>query len=219
MGAGSVFWKRVAGESSLFRLFLWRRRRHDPRRADRRRPATGRAKQALGSLGVEGWDVSADRVVKCGITATKFRVHEFAAAGIGDQGSGIGQGSGSGAHRHYHLSGIKKRIAQSALSDDGKARASALFDRLGGSGSRHPQHARGKGPPARSRRARLDRRHRRRRLRARLVQGRSHRRVAHQRRERNGQDRARPVSRAGAGDAAPPRQRASLLAARSRRSC
>ena len=33
-------------------------------------------KQALGSLGVEGWDVSADRVVKCGITATKFRVHE-----------------------------------------------------------------------------------------------------------------------------------------------
>ena len=33
-------------------------------------------------------------------------------------------------HRHYHLAGIKKRIAQSALSPEGKARASALFDRL-----------------------------------------------------------------------------------------
>jgi uncharacterized protein (TIGR00299 family) protein len=84
-------------------------------------------KQALGSLGVEGWDVSADRVVKCGITATKFRVHGSGA----NQGSGAGQGTVSGGeHRHYHLSGIHKRIAQSALSDAGKARASALFDRL-----------------------------------------------------------------------------------------
>ena len=83
-------------------------------------------KQALGSLGVEGWEVSADRVVKCGITATKFRVHE----GMGDQGSGGSQGAAGGAHRHYHLAGIKKRIAQSALSDSGRTRASALFDRL-----------------------------------------------------------------------------------------
>ena len=36
----------------------------------------GELKQALGSLGVEGWDVSADSVVRTGITATKFRVHE-----------------------------------------------------------------------------------------------------------------------------------------------
>jgi uncharacterized protein (TIGR00299 family) protein len=83
-------------------------------------------KQALGSLGVEGWDVSADRVVKCGITATKFRVHE----GIGDQGSGLSQGVAGVGHRHYHLAGIKKRIAQSALPDNGKRRAAALFDRL-----------------------------------------------------------------------------------------
>ena len=33
-------------------------------------------KRALGSLAVEGWDVSAERVIKTGITATKFRVHE-----------------------------------------------------------------------------------------------------------------------------------------------
>ena len=73
-------------------------------------------KEALGSLGVEGWDISADRVVKTGITATKFRVHEA-------------EGNGS-AHKHYHLAGIKKRIQQSALSDAGRARALSLFDRL-----------------------------------------------------------------------------------------
>ena len=39
-------------------------------------------KRALGSLAVEGWDVSVDRVVKTGITATKFRVHEHAHAHI-----------------------------------------------------------------------------------------------------------------------------------------
>jgi uncharacterized protein (DUF111 family) len=38
-------------------------------------------KGALGSLAVEGWDISVDRVVKTGITAAKFRVHEHALAG------------------------------------------------------------------------------------------------------------------------------------------
>ena len=79
-------------------------------------------KGALGSLGVEGWDVSAERVVKCGITATKFRVHETVPVGAGS--------AGGGGHRHYHLAGIKKRIDQSALSAAGKAQAKALFDRL-----------------------------------------------------------------------------------------
>ena len=35
-------------------------------------------KRALGSLAVDGWDVSVDRVIKTGVTATKFRVHEHA---------------------------------------------------------------------------------------------------------------------------------------------
>ena len=83
-------------------------------------------KRALGSLGVEEWDISADRVVKCGIRATKFRVHEQ----VPSVASGGPQASGS--HRHYHLAGIKKRIDQSALSDSGRARAKALFDRLAG---------------------------------------------------------------------------------------
>ncbi len=37
-------------------------------------------KRALGSLAVDGWEVSADRVLKTGVTATKFRVHEHAHA-------------------------------------------------------------------------------------------------------------------------------------------
>ena len=49
-------------------------------------------KRALGSLAVEGWDVSVDRVIKTGITATKFRVHEHAhhaqSQAPGDQRSG-----------------------------------------------------------------------------------------------------------------------------------
>ena len=73
-------------------------------------------KSALGSLGVEGWDISAAKVVKTGITATKFRVHEA-------------DNTGSG-HKHYHVAGIKNRIEQSALSAAGKTRAKALFDRL-----------------------------------------------------------------------------------------
>ena len=80
-------------------------------------------RRALGSLGVEGWDISADRVVKCGITAVKFRVHEHVhePQGAGSPGAG---------HRHYHLSGIKKRIDHSELSETARARAKSLFDRL-----------------------------------------------------------------------------------------
>jgi uncharacterized protein (TIGR00299 family) protein len=70
-------------------------------------------RRALGTLGVDA-DVSADSVVKCGITATKFRAVPTTRTD----------------HRHYHLTGIKKRIDQSALSDAGKTRAKALFDRL-----------------------------------------------------------------------------------------
>ena len=74
-------------------------------------------KRALGSLSVNGWDISAHRVVKAGITATKFRVHE--------EPDGAGH-----RHHHHHLKQIKQAIDRSALSDTGKARAKALFDRL-----------------------------------------------------------------------------------------
>src|SRR5581483_3337857 len=37
-------------------------------------------KRALGSLALDGYDVSAERVLRAGVSATKFRVHEAAAA-------------------------------------------------------------------------------------------------------------------------------------------
>jgi uncharacterized protein (TIGR00299 family) protein len=77
--------------------------------------------QALGSLAVGDCEVTADRVVKHGLTAIKFRVHEPAAAGAGD---------GAAAHPHFHLAEIRAAIDRSALSVAGKARANRLFARL-----------------------------------------------------------------------------------------
>jgi hypothetical protein len=93
-------------------------------------------KRALGSLALEGWDVSIDRVIKTGVSATKFRVHEHAhqGSGIGDQGSG---------HQHPHdhphdhdrghrsLPEIFAAIDRSSLSAAGKAKAIKMFRRIG----------------------------------------------------------------------------------------
>jgi uncharacterized protein (TIGR00299 family) protein len=81
--------------------------------------------QALGSLGMEGWEVSAERVVKGGIAATNFRVRERHSHGDFP----------SHDHRHHHhhhhtLAEIKKSVDRSGLSEAAKARAKALFDRL-----------------------------------------------------------------------------------------
>jgi pyridinium-3,5-bisthiocarboxylic acid mononucleotide nickel chelatase len=87
--------------------------------------------RALGSLAVDGWDVSVDRVVKAGVTATKVRVHEHAhqrqGAGSRDQGSGHHHHD----HGHHSLEEIFAAINRSALSETGKARAIAMFQRLG----------------------------------------------------------------------------------------
>jgi hypothetical protein len=90
-------------------------------------------KGALGSLAVEGWDVSVDRVVKAGVSATKFRVHEHAhihsdARADHDHAPG---------HRHHHdaphhsLKQIEAAIGRSSLTGTGKERAVAMFRRLG----------------------------------------------------------------------------------------
>lgn len=80
-------------------------------------------KRALGSLAVDGWDVSVDRVVKTGVTAAKFRVHEHAVAGSGERGAG--------GHAHHHLKHIFAAIDRSALTDGAKKRAIKMFTRLG----------------------------------------------------------------------------------------
>ena len=95
-------------------------------------------KRALGSLAVDGWDVSVDRVIKTGVTATKFRVHEHAHAHHHDHGhppspaghTHAGSGAASHAHGHHSLKDIEAAIGRSALSDAGKARAIAMFHRL-----------------------------------------------------------------------------------------
>ncbi len=73
---------------------------------------------ALGSLALEDeCRVSAERVSRSGIGATKFTVTET----TGEVGA---------THRHRHLPGITKLVDQSALSDSSKQRANRLFRRL-----------------------------------------------------------------------------------------
>ena len=90
-------------------------------------------KRALGSLAVEGWDVSVDRVVKTGVSATKFKVHEHAhqGSGIGDQGSAHHHHHHHHDHGHHSLEEIFAAINRSALSESGKTRAIDMFRRLG----------------------------------------------------------------------------------------
>ncbi len=79
-------------------------------------------KSALGSLAISGYDVRAKKVMRAGVSATKFVV---------DESPSPGSAAGSaGAHPHRHLSGIFKLIDQSALSPSGRDRAKALFQRL-----------------------------------------------------------------------------------------
>lgn len=94
-------------------------------------------KRALGSLAVDGCDVSIDRVIKAGVTATKFRVHAGAPAGAGRPevhthagGPASHTHAGSPSHGHHTLAEIEAAILRSALSDAGKARALAMFRRL-----------------------------------------------------------------------------------------
>lgn len=79
--------------------------------------------QALGTLGVDGVSVSADRVLKTGVAATRFRVHEHQPATAAGP-------AGASPHRHYHLTHIFAAIGKSALSPEGRARATRMFERL-----------------------------------------------------------------------------------------
>lgn len=102
-------------------------------------------REALGSLAIDGWDVRADRVVRGGIQATKFRVLEA------DRVDEVLARDAEREHHHPHphrrrdereevlpeashghrtVAEIKAAIDRSNLSPDGKARAKALFDRL-----------------------------------------------------------------------------------------
>ncbi|MGH9347653.1 MAG: nickel pincer cofactor biosynthesis protein LarC [Vicinamibacterales bacterium] len=75
----------------------------------------GEIRRALGTLAIEPEAVWTDRVVRAGVTATKFCVREEAER----------------RHPHRHLTSVYALIDGSALSEAGKARAKTLVERLG----------------------------------------------------------------------------------------
>src|SRR5687767_12159776 len=76
-------------------------------------------KGALGSLALEYGDISAERVTRAGVSATKFRLHDTRP---------VTQDANS--HRHYHLKGIVNAIRRSSLKPESQERAIELFERL-----------------------------------------------------------------------------------------
>jgi uncharacterized protein (TIGR00299 family) protein len=107
-------------------------------------------RKALGSLAIEGASVSAVKVSRAGVAATKFLVHENVQSGSSPAlhgGHSHDHGHSHGEHRHEHshepgvavasahphrsLSEINATIDRSALSAAAKARARELFQRLG----------------------------------------------------------------------------------------
>lgn len=85
-------------------------------------------KGALGSLAVDYADVTADRVSRAGVSATKFRLHEHPPSPPGTSGASAGQVPPH--HNHYHLKGIVNKIRRSALKPESQERAVHLFERL-----------------------------------------------------------------------------------------
>jgi uncharacterized protein (TIGR00299 family) protein len=59
-------------------------------------------RQALGSLAVDGYHIHADRVLRAGVSATKFSVHEHAGAEAAHAASAAGHDHERDHHRHAH---------------------------------------------------------------------------------------------------------------------
>jgi uncharacterized protein (TIGR00299 family) protein len=102
-------------------------------------------KRALGSLAVSGYHVHASRVLRAGVSATKFTVHDHdhshdqhdhdshahKHAHDHDHAHGHSHGVPQGqGHEHRSLPEIFSLIDTSALSPKGRERAKALFQRL-----------------------------------------------------------------------------------------
>ena len=99
-------------------------------------------RRALGSLAIEGASISTTRVLRAGVAATKFLVHEHDRAPADSHSHqhhhdqhhhDQHHAPAAVAHHHAHrsLAEINALIERSALSAAGQARAKALFLRLG----------------------------------------------------------------------------------------
>src|SRR6476620_8165978 len=114
-------------------------------------------KRALGSLAMSGYEITAQRVLRAGVTATRFSVaehghtdhdhshshdhthgndhdhpHDHGHSHDHEQGEGHGHShtTGDNGHTHRTLPEIFGLIDQSALSLSGRNRAKELFHRL-----------------------------------------------------------------------------------------
>jgi uncharacterized protein (TIGR00299 family) protein len=79
---------------------------------------------ALGSLGLDDYTVSAERVVRSGISATRWVLDERVPAGA------VPPQEGGSQHPHRHVEQIERLIARSALKPPSRERAIALIRRL-----------------------------------------------------------------------------------------
>jgi len=82
-------------------------------------------RSALGSLAIEYGDISADRVMRAGISSAKFQLHDRR-----PPPSPAATDAASAGHQHYHLKGIVNAIRRSALKRESQDKAIALFERL-----------------------------------------------------------------------------------------
>jgi uncharacterized protein (TIGR00299 family) protein len=96
-------------------------------------------RQALGSLALTDYEIAADRVLRAGVSATKFSVREHAAATTRHDHDPAHShhhhhphfhASEHSHHAHRSLAEIFALIEQSALSRSGRDRAKGLFTRL-----------------------------------------------------------------------------------------
>ena len=74
-------------------------------------------KGALGSLAIEYGEITSEKVLRAGVTATKFRLVDK-------------ESEPAGHHHHHHLKHIVAAIRRSSLSPEGQDRAAHLFERL-----------------------------------------------------------------------------------------
>lgn len=86
---------------------------------------------ALGSLAIDGASVSATKVLRAGLSATKFSVHESEANHVHSHSHNHSTTAVAHAHGHRSLAEIHALIDRSALSPAGRTRANQLFQRLG----------------------------------------------------------------------------------------
>jgi pyridinium-3,5-bisthiocarboxylic acid mononucleotide nickel chelatase len=84
-------------------------------------------RQALGSLALGAVELRAEKVLRTGVSATKFSVHDGAQVPLNRQ---LGTPNPA-PHAHRHLPKIFQMIDGSSLSSEGRDRAKAMFQRLG----------------------------------------------------------------------------------------